>query len=124
LRLLLDTNILLWWLTDNLRLSKSVRTLIADAEAVFVSPVSAWEIEIKRALGKLAAPNDLEAAIRGSNLSPLSVTVDHAIAAGRLPRHHGDPFDRMLIAQAALESLTLVTSDAVLKSYNVPVILA
>jgi len=123
LRLLLDTNILLWWLTDDLRLSKADRTLITDAAAVFVSPVSAWEIEIKKAIGKLSAPDDLDAAIRRSNLSPLDVTVAHAIAAGRLPRHHRDPFDRMLVAQAAMESLTLVTSDAILKAYQVPVIL-
>ncbi|HXP84379.1 MAG TPA: type II toxin-antitoxin system VapC family toxin [Bryobacteraceae bacterium] len=123
MRLLLDTNILLWWLTDDLRLSKADRTLITDAAAVFVSPVSAWEIEIKKAIGKLSAPDDLDAAIRRSNLSPLDVTVAHAIAAGRLPRHHRDPFDRMLVAQAAMESLTLVTSDAILKAYQVPVIL-
>jgi PIN domain nuclease of toxin-antitoxin system len=123
LRLLLDTNILLWWLTDDLHLSKANHTLIADAEAVFVSPVSAWEIEIKRAAGKLSAPDDLEAAIRRSNLAPLNVSVAHAVAAGRLPLLHRDPFDRMLVAQAALESLTLVTSDAVLRAYNVPMIL-
>jgi PIN domain nuclease of toxin-antitoxin system len=123
LRLLLDTNILLWWLTGDLHLSKANHRLIADAEAVFVSPVSAWEIEIKRAADKLSAPQDLEAAIRRSNLSSLNVTVAHAVAAGRLPLLHRDPFDRMLVAQAALESLTLVTSDAVLKAYNVPMIL-
>ena len=90
---------------------------------MFVSVVSAWEIEIKKNLGKLLAPDDLEATLAILNVRPLSVTLQDAIVAGRLPRHHRDPFDRMLIAQATLQSLTLVTSDAILKAYDVPVML-
>jgi PIN domain nuclease of toxin-antitoxin system len=123
LRLLLDTNVLIWWLMESPRLSDVVHKAIRDADAVFVSAVSAWEIEIKRAVGKLSAPDNLEATMRALNLFPLAVSVTHAIAAGRLPRHHRDPFDRMLVAQAALESLTLVTSDAVLKEYDARVML-
>ena len=123
MRILLDTNVLLWWLADDARLSNVIRRTIREADAVFVSAVSAWEIEIKRATGKLSAPDNLERTIRDFNLSGLSVSVPHAIAAGRLPKHHRDPFDRMLIAQAKLESLTLVTSDAVFQAYDVAVML-
>ena len=124
MRLLLDTNVLLWWLIEDSRLTRAVRKLLIDAEAVFVSPVSAWEIEIKRAIGKLDAPRDLEGANQKSNIRHLNLTDAHAIAAGRLPQLHRDPFDRMLIAQAQMESLTLVTSDAALKGYNVPIVTA
>jgi len=123
LRILLDTNVLLWWLADDARLSNVIRRTIREADAVFVSAVSAWEIEIKRATGKLSAPDNLERTIRDFNLSGLSVSVPHAIAAGRLPKHHRDPFDRMLIAQAKLESLTLVTSDVAFQAYDVAVML-
>ncbi len=83
-----------------------------------MSAISAWELTIKAAIGKLKAPDDLEAQMHASRFAPLPVTVPHAIAAGKLPRHHGDPFDRMLVAQASLESLTLLTSDARLKAYD------
>jgi PIN domain nuclease of toxin-antitoxin system len=124
LNLLLDTHILLWWLADSPRLSKMARRAIEESEAVFVSAVSAWEIELKRARSLLRAPDNLEATLRARDLQTLSLTVSHAIAAGRLPRHHGDPFDRMLIAQASIESLTLLTADKQQAAYGVPVILA
>jgi PIN domain nuclease of toxin-antitoxin system len=123
LNLLLDTHVLLWWLADSPRLSRTARTAIRDSDLTYVSAASAWEIEIKKSLGKLSAPDNLEATLGAYRLRPLAVTVAHAIAAGRLPRHHGDPFDRMLIAQASLESLTLVTRDARLKVYGVPVLI-
>jgi len=122
LNLLLDTHVLLWWLADSPRLSRSGRTAIAASDLTYVSAASAWEIEIKKSLGKLFAPDDLEATLSAYHLRPLPVTVAHAIAAGRLPRHHGDPFDRMLIAQAKLESLTLVTRDGRLKDYGIRVL--
>jgi PIN domain nuclease of toxin-antitoxin system len=124
LNLLLDTHILLWWLGDSPRLSKKARRAIEESEAVFVSAVSAWEIELKRARGLLRAPDNLEATLRARDLQTLSLTVPHAIAAGRLPLYHRDPFDRMLVAQASLESLTLLTADKQQAAYGVPVILA
>ena len=124
MNLLLDTHILLWWLGDSPRLSKKARRAIEESEAVFVSAVSAWEIELKRARGLLRAPDNLEATLRARDLQTLSLTVPHAIAAGRLPLYHRDPFDRMLVAQASLESVTLLTADKQQAAYGVPVILA
>ena len=116
---LLDTHILLWWLADDRRLSVDLRGLITTAPVVVVSAVSAWEIAIKRALGKLRAPEDLAAVVDRSGFSPLPITLQHAQAAGVLPRHHHDPFDRMLIAQAELERLTIVTVDDRFRHYGV-----
>lgn len=116
---LLDTHILLWWLADDRRLSVDLRGLITTAPVVVVSAVSAWEIAIKRALGKLRAPEDLAAVVDRSGFSPLPITLQHAQAAGVLPRHHHDPFDRMLIAQAELERLTIVTVDDRFRDYGV-----
>jgi PIN domain nuclease of toxin-antitoxin system len=125
LSLLVDTNIVIWWLDDNPRLPPAVAGRISSgAEIVVISPVVAWEIEIKRALGKLKAPTDLEAQVAASHFVALPVTLRHAIIAGRLPLHHKDPFDRLLIAQAQCEQLTLVTADASLAVYGVQLLLA
>lgn len=118
MNLLLDTNVLLWWLADSPRLSHGARKMIASSTVVYVSAATTWEIGIKRAIGKLNAPENLEEELSASHLVPLAITVAHSIAAARLPRHHDDPFDRMLIAQSALESLTLATSDQRLKNYG------
>jgi PIN domain nuclease of toxin-antitoxin system len=123
LRLLLDTNVLLWWLEAGPRLSNTARTAIQESNATYVSAVSVWEIGIKTSTGKLEFRGDMDRQIALNGFVPLDITVAHAIAAGRLPFHHRDPFDRMLVAQAAAESLTLITSDAVLTAYNVPVML-
>jgi PIN domain nuclease of toxin-antitoxin system len=85
--------------------------LRSPEQDVVVSAVSPWEIEIKRATGKLDAPRDLPTRLHELGFAPLSITVEHGVAAGRLPLHHRDPFDRMLIAQAQLEGLTIVTRD-------------
>ena len=120
MNLLLDTHVLLWWLADDPGLSEKQRSAIADpANVVYVSAASAWEIAIKKALGKLIAPNDLRAALVASELEQLPVTVAHAEAVGGLPPHHRDPFDRMLIAQAGVEDLTVVTGDPVFAQYEV-----
>ena len=104
MRLLLDTHILLWSLTEPQRLSALVRRALEDARnEVFVSPVSVWEIAIKRALGKLKAPDILETDVMEQGFTPLSLTFFHAEQAGKLPQHHRDPFDRMLVAQAQAE---------------------
>jgi PIN domain nuclease of toxin-antitoxin system len=121
-RLLLDTNALLWWLANH-GLTDQTRDTIADpANFVAVSAVSAWEISIKKALGKLAAPDDLERQIQAGGFTPLPVTIAHGIAAGQLARHHDDPFDRMLIAQALAEGLTIVTRDKRFSDYSVSVL--
>jgi PIN domain nuclease of toxin-antitoxin system len=121
LKLLLDTQAMLWAVGAPTRLRPATRAAIEDPESdVVVSAVSVWEAAIKRALGKLeVAPLDLRAELDGARFSPLPVTWEHGLAAGALPRHHGDPFDRMLIAQAQLEGLTLVTSDHELAAYDV-----
>jgi PIN domain nuclease of toxin-antitoxin system len=118
LNLLLDTNVLIWWLSDSQRLSADARRIITASAVVYVSAATTWEIEIKRALGKLRAPLDLEEALSASRFVPLAITVAHSIAAAKLPRHHDDPFDRMLIAQANSEALALVTSDQRLMDYG------
>lgn len=118
MNLLLDTNVLLWWLANSPRLRNEARELITASPVVYVSAATTWEIEIKRALGKLKAPADLEEALSANHFVPLAITVAHSIAAGALPRHHDDPFDRMLIAQANAESLTLITADKRLGDYG------
>jgi PIN domain nuclease of toxin-antitoxin system len=118
LNLLLDTNVLLWWFADSRRLNEDARETIAASPLVYVSAASTWEIEIKRALGKLKAPVDLEEALSASHFVPLAITVAHSIAAAKLPRHHDDPFDRMLIAQAKMEALILVSGDRRLMDYR------
>ena len=103
---------------------EAVRTIADPESAVFVSAASACEISIKRSLGKLAAPADLIRQRERHRFQQLAITVTHALAAGSLPRLHDDPFDRMLIAQARLESLTIVTRDPRFQGYAVSTILA
>jgi PIN domain nuclease of toxin-antitoxin system len=122
MRLLLDTRVLLWWLADDRALSKQARALIANEPEVFVSAASAWEIAIKRALGKLEAPEDLLPALEAGGIRRLPIDFEHAAVAGALPRHHDDPFDRMLVAQAQREGLTLLTSDIRISRYAVTVL--
>jgi PIN domain nuclease of toxin-antitoxin system len=120
LRLLLDTHVLLWWLADDPTLGGDARKAIADGEAVVtVSAASAWEISIKRAAGKLEAPDDLEAQLERQRFVPLPISIGHALRAGELPHHHDDPFDRVLVAQAELEGLTIVTRDENIARYAV-----
>ncbi len=125
MRLLLDSHVLLWWFDDDASLSAHTRDAIrAGAEDVLVSAASVWEIELKRAKGKLSAPRDLIDRIESSGFRHLAITPDHARDAARLPRHHGDPFDRMLVAQAQAEAAVLVTHDETLSAYDVPVLRA
>jgi PIN domain nuclease of toxin-antitoxin system len=93
-----------------------------SADAVLVSAATIWEIEIKRALHKLEAPDDLARLVDESGFKRLEISYEHAREAGRLPLLHGDPFDRMLVAQARLEGLTLATADPKIKRYDVPVL--
>jgi len=125
MNLLLDTHALLWWLDDNPTLSKKARAVITDGKnLVFVSAVVIWEIKIKQALGKLEIPSNFRTVLEDQPFKPLDITAEHAHAIGDLPAHHRDPFDRMLVAQARIEGLTLVTRDIRLKEYKIPVIVA
>jgi len=119
--LLLDTHAFLWWVGEPARLPANVRTAIADpATLVYVSAASAWEIAIKRAQGQLAiSDEEFEYAMRENGFTELPVTAAHGLAAGALPPHHRDPFDRMLVAQAATEGLRLVTIDSAMAAYDV-----
>ncbi len=116
----MDTHVLLWALGDDSNLGADARQALADPRNdVFVSAVSIWEISIKRALGKLRAPDHLTATVEAAGFSELPVAFVHAEQAGSLPKHHGDPFDRMLVAQAQVEGLILVTADANILRYAV-----
>jgi PIN domain nuclease of toxin-antitoxin system len=116
---LLDTQVLLWWFSQSHRLPADVRALIGDPQTpVFVSAASFWEAAIKRSKGRLAFNEaTLASAVVESGFRQLSITIEHALAAGDLPRHHEDPFDRMLVAQALAEGLTVISSDSRLHLY-------
>ena len=117
MRLLLDTHAFLWW--DAGRLSKGLVNVIQRADEVYGSAVSAWEVAIKSALGKIEARGSVAEAIDDYGFSPLPITVDHADAVASLPPHHRDPFDRLLAVQARVEGLTLVTRDRSFRAYEV-----
>ena len=120
MRLLLDTHILLWWLADDPSLPARAADAIASADnVVVVSAASGWEIAIKKAAGRLDAPDDLLDALHDNDFDTLPITIPHALAAGALPAHHSDPFDRMLIAQAQAEQLVLVSVDGRFRGYDV-----
>jgi len=123
-RLLLDTHILLWMAAQPERLSSAARAAVeAPGNTVFVSAVTAWEIAIKQALGRLHFPLERwDEVIDGMKLEVLDLTSTRAIAAGLLPRHHDDPFDRALIAQAQVERLTLVSTDHAVTRYDIAVL--
>ena len=123
MRLLLDTNVFLWWQWRDRRLPEIVRKAIEDPESdIAVSAVTVWEVCIKRQTGKLGFDGSPVAACAGAGFRLLDVTAAHAELAGDLPRHHGDPFDRMLIAQARVEGLVLATQDRQLLLYGVPLL--
>ena len=123
MEILLDTPVLPWWLTDDSRLSKKARALMADpANELTVSAATAWEIAIKRVLGKLTMDGNLEGAVREQGFAILPVTFSHAAETLALPAIHRDPFDRMLVAQARVESLRLLTVDPHILQYPANVI--
>jgi PIN domain nuclease of toxin-antitoxin system len=124
MRLLLDTHVFLWTVGDSPRLSGSARELIGAADEVYVSTASLWEISIKASVGKIDADlGQLAAAIAGSGMLPLPVSLAHALQVGRLPLLHGhkDPFDRLLVAQSMAEPLMLLTADHKLAEYGGPI---
>lgn len=124
MRPLLDTHVVLWWLADDPTLSDEIKSMIDEEPDVYVSAATLWELTIKQAIGKLAEPADLPERVRGSGFGELAITFEHAVVAGRLPLVHRDPFDRMLIAQARCQDLTLVTRDAEIQKYDVTTLVA
>jgi PIN domain nuclease of toxin-antitoxin system len=121
-RLLLDTQALLWWLTDDSLLSAAAREAIADPDnQPLVSAASVWEIAIKRSLGKLTAPDHLPDDIAAEGFEWLPISADHAWRVRELPLHHRDPFDRLLVAQALGEGLPIITTDPSFAPYGVEV---
>jgi PIN domain nuclease of toxin-antitoxin system len=121
-RLLLDTEVLIWWDANDARLGGNARALIQNAVEVNVSAASAWEIAIKVALGKLRTSRHASQAVADGGFQPLAVAFEHAEAVEGLPAHHRDPFDRLIIAAARVESLTIVSSDDQFRAYDVPVV--
>jgi PIN domain nuclease of toxin-antitoxin system len=127
LRALLDTSVLLWAVGASRRLSTTARVLLDDAQSeLYFSAVSAWEIAVKHAKGRLDLLEDpatfVQARINALALQPLVITVEHALRAGALPALHRDPFDRMLVAQSQAEGLAIITSDGRIAQYDVETI--
>jgi PIN domain nuclease of toxin-antitoxin system len=123
LRLLLDTHAALWWLSGDERFGEeAARQLTDDTNQVLLSAAVVWEVALKRSLGKLHAPAAFAQTLLGAGAYALAVTLEHAGAVERLPWHHRDPFDRLLVAQATVEGAALVSHDAALRPYDVPIV--
>jgi PIN domain nuclease of toxin-antitoxin system len=122
LNLLLDTHVVIWWRINSPRLRASIRETIAGAPVVHVSVASAWEFAIKASLGRLRLEGRFEDGVAQSGFAKLPITFAHAERLATLPHHHRDPFDRMLVAQAQVEGLRLVTDDRRLELYEVEVL--
>ena len=123
MNLLLDTHVLIWVFSQDSSLSQTATEAIRDGRnLVFVSAATAWEIAIKKALGKLRVPGNYQEGLKRYRFTPLDITTEHALAVEKLAPHHKDPFDRMLIAQVQIERLTLVTHDPNMKAYGIPLI--
>lgn len=124
--LLLDTHVVLWWLADDRRLGTVARERIADRRGdVWVSAVAVWEMAIKWRIGRLdiaIPPEGFIEALRAQNFAELTVSFVHAAQVGRLPLHHRDPFDRLMVVQAQLDRLSLVTADSAFAAYDVAIV--
>ena len=120
MRYLLDTHVLIWWFSNPDLLHQNTRKIISDIKnIVYVSSVSTWEIVIKVSLGKLKMPNKIFSLIKEENFFELPVLIAHTMELANLHSHHADPFDRLLIAQAKSENLTLITKDKDVKKYDI-----
>lgn len=120
---LLDTHVLLWWLSDPAQLTEAAQRAISDGRhAVYVSSAAAWEMAIKKALGRLDYPSNLEEVLARDNIETLPIALSHALSVADLPKRHQDPFDRMQIVQARLEGLVLITRDPMISRYDVEVL--
>lgn len=123
MKLLLDTHAALWWLSGDERFGEGAAgQMSVAANQVLLSAAVVWEVAIKRSLGKLDAPGDFAPTLLGAGALALPVGLDHAAAVAELPWHHRDPFDRLLVAQAAIERAVLVTGDQAFHAYGVPVV--
>lgn len=122
MKLLLDTHAALWWQAEDRRLGREARRAIAVADIVWVSAAAGWEAALKVAKGQLRLREPFSITLMADDFTELPVTLRHAEEFERLPRYHGDPFDRLLIAQARVEGATIVTHDRALEPYGVPVI--
>ena len=122
---LLDTHVLLWWLVDPSMLSPAAAAAIrGGGNAVYLSAAAVWEMSIKKGLGRLEFPGNLDEVLQLDHIEVLPIQLAHALAVADLPLHHQDPFDRMQIAQAKIENLVLVTRDTVMANYEVKVLQA
>lgn len=120
MQLLIDTHAFLWWNSDDRALGRHARVAITEPDnVVFVSAATTWEIATKRALGKLDMPGDIAGWVPANGFVELAIDIGHTVRSAELPFHHRDPFDRLLIAQAQLEELTLVTNDPEVMKYDV-----
>jgi PIN domain nuclease of toxin-antitoxin system len=122
LKLLLDTHVIVWWVRDDRRLAREARRAISSADIVWVSTVSGWELAMKAAKGRLRIPEPLRVTVVANRFTELALTLRHTEELERLPLHHGDPHDRLLVAQARSEGATIVTHDRAFEAYGVPVI--
>jgi PIN domain nuclease of toxin-antitoxin system len=124
-RLLLDTHVLLWWLAKDERLQPAALAAISEpASSIHVSAATIWEAWIKVEKGRLTLPDDLAQQVEAEGFARVAITFEHAREAAGLPRHHEDLFDRLLVAQARLEALTIVTRDAAIQRYDVETLAA
>lgn len=122
-RILLDTHTLIWWLSGDQQLGPISRGYIEDADnTIYVSAATTWEMSIKRQLGKLKTPKDIDSILENEGFSKLPISIFHSEQAGDLPLHHKDPFDRMLIAQAQAEGLQIITKDEHFPAYGVKIL--
>ena len=120
MKFLLDTHILLWWLGNEPKLSPQISAVISNPEnTIFVSAATVWEMSIKKSLGKLSVPNNLREKLKDNNFTVLDITAEHGLKVTDLPWHHKDPFDKMLVAQAMIEGLTIITVDTKFPLYDV-----
>ncbi len=122
MRLLVDSHVALWWLGEHASLGANCKDQLEAADEVYFSAVTPWELGIKRAIGKIVFPDGLVAELQSGGFMELPITAVHAEWAPRLPPHHGDPFDRMLVAQAQLESLVFVTADHTIRPDDVEIV--
>jgi PIN domain nuclease of toxin-antitoxin system len=121
-KLLLDTHVLLWWVRDDRRMGKDARRAIATADLVWVSAVSGWEASLKVAKGRLRLPEPMAVTLAADDFMELPITLRHVGELERLPRHHDDPANRLLVAQARVEGATIVTHGRAIGNYDVRVI--
>jgi len=122
-KLILDTHPAPWWLADDDRMgNEAARQLTDETNQVLLTAAVVWEVAIKRGLGKLTAPEDLVPTLLGGGAQPLPVTLEHAVAVESLPKHHRDPFDRMLIAQALAEGASLASRYEIFRAYGVSLV--